>query len=229
MPSLVLKKRAPNLRERMDDPACSLDRLHATYRQFGPVNQLFAAWHAVYAHYLRPQLAGSPATLLDIGCGGGDLARRLAAWGKRDGLELHITAADPDARAFEYARSRPAPPNVTFCRALSSDLVAAGRRFDVVVSNHLLHHLTDQELTGLCRDSECLATKLVLHNDIRRSALAYLGFNATRLFFRNSFIVADGLTSIRRSFSPAELETLAPPGWTVEAVFPYRNLLVYRS
>lgn len=223
-----LAKRAPDLRERMDDPACNLERLHATYRQFSAVNQLFAAWRAVYARYLRPQLTGSPATLLDIGCGGGDLARKLATWAARDGLELHITAIDPDERAFEYARAQPSAPNVTFCQALSSDLVATGEQFDVVVSNHLLHHLQDEELKNLCRDSERLATNLALHNDIRRSALAYAGFTATRLFFRDSFIVEDGLTSIRRSFVPQELQTLAPPGWTVEGAFPYRNLLVYR-
>ncbi len=227
MPSLSLK-RAPHLREHMDDPACSLDRLHATYRQFGAVNRLFAAWRTVYLCYLRPQLTATPATLLDIGSGGGDLARGLAVWASRDGLELHVTAADPDERAFAYARAQPAPPNVTFEKALSLDLVAAGRRFDVVVSNHLLHHLADAELQALCLDSERLATKLVVHNDIRRSALAYLGFSATWPFFRDSFIVPDGLTSIRRSFAPGELAALAPPGWTVEAAFPYRNLLVYR-
>ena len=226
--TLGLAKRAAHLRERMDDPACSLERLHATYRQFGAVNRIFAAWRSVYTRYLRPQLGGEPATLLDIGCGGGDLARRLAGWAQRDGLELHVTAIDPDERAFAYARAQPSPPNVTFEKAFSSEIVAAGEQFDVVVSNHLLHHLTDTELRGLCRDSERLATKLALHNDIRRSALAYLGFNATRPFFRDSFIVEDGLTSIRRSFAPAELLGLAPPGWTVEAMFPYRNLLIYR-
>lgn len=228
MPKLALEKRAPNLCERMDDPACNLKLLRATYRQFGAVNRLFAAWRAVYLRYLRPALTGSPATLLDIGCGGGDVARTLAAWARADGLELSITAVDPDERALAYARSQPAPPNVTFEKAFSSDLVAAGRRFDVVVSNHLLHHLQSGELKALCRDSERLASKLAVHNDIRRSALAYAGFTGMRLFFRDSFIVEDGLLSIRRSFKAAELERLAPAGWTVEAAFPYRNLLIYR-
>ena len=228
MLSVSLKERAPELRERMDDPGCSLSKLHATYRQFGVVNQMFAAWRTVYTHHLRPQLTGTPATLLDIGGGGGDVVRRLAAWAKQDGLELTLTAIDPDGRALAYAQSRPSPPNITFYQAFSSDLVKEGQSFDVVISNHLLHHLTDDEVRGLCLDSERLALKLALHNDLRRNELAYLGFSTTRLFFRHSYIVEDGLLSIRRSFKPEELERLAPPGWTVETAFPYRNLLVYR-
>ena len=43
--------------------------------------------------------------------------------------------------------------------------------------------------------------------------------------FRGSFIRADGLTSIRRSYTAAELRAAAPPGWKVRPGFPFRNLL----
>ena len=227
MPTL-LEKRAPTLRERMDDPACNLTKLHNTYTHFHTVNRFVAGWRRVYTHFLRPHLTGQPATLLDVGCGGGDVARRLAGWAQRDGVELHITAIDPDERALAYARSRP-HPNITFHQAHSADLVKAGERYDVVVSNHLLHHLGNAEVNALCRDSQQLAKRLVIHNDIRRSDLAYAGFTLTKLFFHNSFITEDGLLSIRRSFVPEELEAVTPEGWQVERLFPYRNLLIYRA
>ena len=227
MPTL-LEKRAPTLRERMDDPACDLTKLHNTYTHFRTVNQFVAGWWRAYTHLLRPHLTEHPATLLDIGCGGGDVARRLARWAQRDSIELHITAIDPDKRALAYARSQP-HPNITFRQAHSADLVKAGERYDVVISNHLLHHLGNTEVNALCRDSQQLAKCLALHNDIRRSDLAYAGFTLTKLFFRNSFITEDGLLSIRRSFVPEELEAVIPEGWQVERLFPYRNLLIYRA
>ena len=225
MAPLVLAKRATGLRERMDDPACSLERLHTTYRHFQVVNQVLAGWRRIYERWLRPHLASRPATLLDVGCGGGDVVRRLALWAQQDGLELRITAVDPDVRAMSYVETRRFPPNITFRQAHTSSL---DERFDVVISNHLLHHLTHTELLRLCEDSSRLAKKLVVHNDIRRGDLAYLGFALTRLLFHRSFITEDGLASIRRSFTPDELRRSVPAGWTVETLAPYRNLLIHR-
>ena len=166
--------------------------------------------------------------MLDIGSGGGDLARRLAAWAARDGYTLELTMSDPDARAYAYARNRAFPPNVRVLGQHSAELLAANEQFDIVVSNHLLHHLNQEDLEGLCRDSQALASQLVIHNDIRRSDLAYLGFTLSKLFFRGSFITDDGLRSIRRSYTKRELEQLSLPDWRVETLLPYRNLLIWK-
>ena len=210
----------------MDDPACDADKLRATYAQFATVNAALAGWRGIYERYLRPRLAQG-ATLLDIGCGGGDVLRRLAHWTRRDGLSVALTGADPDERALQYARAQANPPEMRFLQADAAALLARGERFDVVVSNHLLHHLRDAELLKLCRACTTLSRNLVLHSDIRRSDLAYLGYSLTRPLFRNSFITEDGLLSIRRSFVPQELEHLLPPGWEVKTTFPYRNLVMF--
>jgi hypothetical protein len=44
--------------------------------------------------------------------------------------------------------------------------------------------------------------------------------------FHGSYIRQDGLTSIRRSYTAAELRAAAPPGWTVVPRPPFRNLLI---
>ena len=224
MLTLLLNKRDDSLVERMSDLECDLQQLNNTYRNFLLINRLIAGWRRVYERNILPL---RPRTLLDIGCGGGDVALTLATWSKQDGLDLDITAIDPDPRALAFAKSRPQLENVTFQRAFSSDLVKDGKQFDIVVSNHLLHHLTKPELENLCKDSETLATHKVIHNDICRSDLAYLGFSLTAPFFRNSFITYDGLISIRRSFTRHELRQVIPKKWRVEALFPYRNLLLF--
>ena len=171
-----------------------------------------------------------PATLLDIGCGGGDLARQLVRWAAHDGLTLRVTGIDADARAIAYAHSQPAFSGVQFRQAYSGDLVREGVRFDFVVSNHLLHHLSTPELSALLLDSEELARQKVVHSDIGRSRLAYAGFNMLASpLFHASFIREDGLISVRRSFTAPELNRLAPTGWQVRRQFPFRNLLVYEG
>lgn len=222
-----LRRRDLLAREQMDDPDCDLRRLERTYAQFRIVNRLVSGWRLTYRNLLRPVLRrGAPTTLLDIGSGGGDLARALARWAAADGYDLRVTAADPDERAHSWATRAPAVPGVEYERALSADLVAAGRSFDLVISNHLLHHLEPEAFRAVLDDSRQLARIRVVHSDIRRSSAAYLLFSAgTWPFFPGSFIRADGLTSIRRSFTTTELRAAAP-GWQIQRQRPWRNLVI---
>jgi 2-polyprenyl-3-methyl-5-hydroxy-6-metoxy-1,4-benzoquinol methylase len=225
MPSL--RRRASDAVELMDDPGCDPERLDRTYANFRFVNAIVSGWRGMYRREIRPELSRTrERTLLDIGSGGGDVARALARWAARDGLRLHVTAIDPDARAHAYATGLPEMPGLAFRRALSSELVAEGARFDFVVSNHVLHHLSREQLGGLLADSEHLAAGRVLHSDIERSRFAYLGFGlGSWPFFRRSFIRDDGLTSIRRSFTRAELRAVVPAAWRVTQERPSRLLL----
>ncbi|WP_161882699.1 class I SAM-dependent methyltransferase [Deinococcus alpinitundrae] len=221
--------------EKMDDPDCDPVQLERTYHHFGLVNDVLSGWRSVYVQRIRPQLSATrPSTLLDIGCGGGDVPIRLSQWAARDGLRLGITAIDADARAIRYASARRLPSGAArqlhFRQAMSGDLVREGQVFDFITSNHLLHHLSAAELSVLLADCQRLCVGTVIHNDIGRSALAYALFGLGTLpLFRGSFIHDDGLLSIRRSFSQPELAALAPPGWWVNSLVPFRHLLIYRA
>ncbi|MBP2411371.1 2-polyprenyl-3-methyl-5-hydroxy-6-metoxy-1,4-benzoquinol methylase [Arthrobacter stackebrandtii] len=225
----LLKERAADAVEEMDKPDADSAMLERTYAQFPLVNRVVSRWLSEYRHRIRPLLSPTRATtLLDIGCGGGDIPAALARWAARDGLELRITAIDPDPRAISFAGTRHSGSGVAFRQAHSSALTAAGEMFDVVISNHMLHHLTPEELAGLMADSALLARRLALHSDIARSPLAYALFAAgTAPFFPGSFIRRDGLTSIRRSYTAAELRAVLPPGWRVEAARPWRTLALF--
>lgn len=252
VPRLVtdLSVRRPETPEQMDRPDCDLDALYRTYRGFALVNPVVAGWELTYRSLIRPLLAiggdtgaetggetgaeeGRAASILDIGSGGGDVARTLARRARRDGLSVHVTALEPDARAHTWASGRRRVPGVEFRRGTSGDLVREGRRFDLVLSNHLLHHLDPGELDGVLADSEALAARRSIHSDIRRSPVAYGLFSAgaglATPLFPGSFIRADGLASIRRSYRPAELAAALRPGWHVQTQPPWRNLAVWNA
>ncbi|CAN5800720.1 class I SAM-dependent methyltransferase [soil metagenome] len=236
-----LSSRDPALVEWMDREDCDPERLRNTYRQFPRINRWVARWPSLYQRRIRPALRaiageerglegcerGQPIRLLDVGSGGGDLARALQRWGRRDGFRLEVTGIDPDPRALAFARSgidaEPGPV-VDFRQAWASDLVAAGERYHVVVSNHVLHHLAPANLQEFLADVEALATHRIVMSDIERSAVGYALFSgfAALPAFRNSYIRADGLLSIRRSFTRAELAAQLPRGWRVERSLPFR-------
>jgi 2-polyprenyl-3-methyl-5-hydroxy-6-metoxy-1,4-benzoquinol methylase len=226
-----LRSRDTDVRELMDDPDCDPVALDRTYARFRLVNRLVSGWRRTYLAQIRPLLSDSRSTsLLDVGSGGGDVARALAAWARADGLSLRVVGVDPDPRAHAFATASPAPPGVSFRQAGCAELVAAGERYDVVISNHLLHHLDAPGLSRLLQDSQRLASRRVLHSDLRRSRLAYLGWAAVSWpAARDTFVFTDGLLSIRRSYRPAELAAAVPTGWQVAAQRPYRLLLSWNA
>ncbi len=215
------------LRERMDDPDCDPRVLDRTFRRFAVVNALVSGWRTVWRTHVMPAL---PATgrgrVLDLGCGGGDLARALVRWAASDGFEVEVVGIDPDPRAIAAA-TRARAGGATFRERSSADLVAAGDEFDVVVSNHVLHHLAEDDRPGFLADSARLATSRVVHSDIRRSRGAYRSYAlASPLVAAGTFVRVDGLRSIRRSYTVEELRRVLPAGWIAEAVAPHRVLAV---
>jgi 2-polyprenyl-3-methyl-5-hydroxy-6-metoxy-1,4-benzoquinol methylase len=229
---LFLSSRACHLAEAMDDPGCDPALLERSYRQFRAVNSVLSRSRLIYERYIRPLARdrGRGYTLLDIGFGGGDIARGLARWAARDGLDLRITGIDIDPRALDYVRRLPADPKLSFRIADIATLVAGGERFDFVLSNHLVHHLDGQGLEAMLGSVRALATRLVVFNDIRRSDLAYLGFwLLTAVAFRRSYIRHDGLLSIRRSYTATEMRAVLPEGWELRKAWPFRLLLIHRS
>ncbi|MFE6965086.1 methyltransferase domain-containing protein [Agromyces sp. NPDC057679] len=228
------------LRELMDDPACDAATLARTYEQFRLVNGVVSGAGSVYRRWIRPRLSPVWTTrLLDVGTGGADLPRRWLRRAAAEGLRLEVTAIDPDPRALTAARAaleRDPVPGLELSAATTSELARADRHFDLVMSNHVLHHLDGREFGALLADSERLAELggTVVHGDIERSRLAYAAFAAgTWPFAANllsgSFIRADGLASIRRSHTAAELEAALPPGWRVRRATPSRLEVVWQA
>jgi 2-polyprenyl-3-methyl-5-hydroxy-6-metoxy-1,4-benzoquinol methylase len=222
-----LRTRDLALREIMDDPDCDPRALERTFRRFTVVNALVSGWRAVWRTHVVPALpANGRGRVLDLGCGGGDLARALVRWAASDGFDVEVVGIDPDPRAIAAA-TRSTPRGVTFREQSSRDLVTAGERFDVVVSNHVLHHLGDDERAGFLADSEQLASTRSLHSDIRRSPAAYRAYALGSAFVAaGTFVRVDGLRSIRRSFTLPELHAALPTGWRAEAAAPHRVLAI---
>ncbi len=227
-----MRRRDTTLTEFMDQPDCDPDRLVATFRSFGSVNRLLSGWNRVYRKEIRPILRKMPldvpVTLLDVGCGGGDVLHALVSRARREGFEVQGTGVDPDPRAIAFARDR----GLDGIRFVEGRLEDTDLEADIVISNHVLHHLSDPEVSALLALSRERAHCAVIHNDIARSRTALVLFQLLRPFYRGSFICADGTRSIRRSFRPEELRELAEDaggGWRLLRAGPFRTGLLWTA
>jgi hypothetical protein len=102
---------------------------------------------------------------------------------------------------------------------------------DLVLVSQLAHHFSRDSAVRLFRTCDALARVGVVVADLRRGRLAPLAFRlgAGALGF-DPVTIADGVTSIRRGFTPAELRALLAaagvdarvsrrPGWRLVATW----------
>ena len=82
--------------------------------------------------------------MLDIGFGGGDISRRIAAWAARDGIAFDDYCDRPRSKSTRVCeRQTGRRESSSFARPQAPHSSRRGARFDVVISNHVLHHLDE--------------------------------------------------------------------------------------
>jgi SAM-dependent methyltransferase len=99
----------------------------------------FGGRRSVYARITALSGARPGDRVLDIGCGGGYLARLLSGAVAPGG---QVTGLDTSAPAIGYARKH-AAANCSFAVGVAQDLPWPDRSFDVVASTLATHHIPD--------------------------------------------------------------------------------------
>jgi 2-polyprenyl-3-methyl-5-hydroxy-6-metoxy-1,4-benzoquinol methylase len=179
----------------------SLHHITRANRWFG--GQAAAAWGI--ARLLRGTPRGATVTLLDIGTGSGDLPRAIARWAARRGLALRAVGVERHPVAAGLARQSGLPTIL----ACASRLPVRRCGADVVLISQVAHHLTPDAAVGLFEAASRIARRGVVVADLRRSALALGAFRiGARVLRFDALTIADGVTSVRRGFTEAELAAL---------------------
>lgn len=230
-------RRDTQLKELMDDPLCDKVKLQRTYRQFRWINRMVASWDRIFTKEVLRSV-GPPGTLtmLDVGCGLMDNAAYLNELAGRYGYRLQVTGIDPSNVVAEMMENRRLPEGFTYRQCYLQEIRKNGESFDLVISNHLLHHLSEPELSEFLNDLQRVTSGIALMNDLRRNVISWAGFGLATLPVRwYSFLSIDGMRSIRRSYRPDEIRQLlvSLPShnghWSVETVFPFRMVVKYTA
>jgi SAM-dependent methyltransferase len=193
-----------HLTELMDEP-CSYEELRACLHDIARVNRLTFAYRPTIS-WLDELIAAHPhrgdgLRVVDVGCGYGDMLRRIHRWAKARGVEVELTGVDlnPDAiRAAKEATPTAQRIQWRVGDALSGDGAVDA---DVVVSSLLTHHLSDPQIVALLRWMERTAHLGWFVNDLHRQAVPYHLFRFVSPVLKlHRFVRNDGPVSIRRSF-----------------------------
>ena len=201
--------------EIMDDLNCAGEVVDQTLRELEIINRWLGGnrltMHAVTKMLKQAKnKTGAPVSIADLGCGGGDILKRIADLGRRHGLPMQLTGIDANPHIIAVARKNcSAYPEITFeaIDVLGNDF--RQRKFDIIIGTLFFHHFSDNTLVALFTRIKEQATLGIIINDIHRHWLAYHSIRLlTQLFSRSDMVKFDAPLSVLRAFNRYELEVL---------------------
>ena len=146
-------------------------------------------------------------SIVDLGCGNGDMLRVVAEFGLRNNLKLKLTGIDANEYTVNYARSLSTGyPNIDYMKMDLTHSQSLGMKADIFLCTLTLHHFGEEEILKILFNLKRNACIGIVVNDLQRSVLAYRLFQVVCFVFRlDSMSREDGLLSILRGFKRKEL------------------------
>ena len=200
-----------DLEESMDDFSMDNDGLVTALDDIARINQLLGG-NAVTLDGIKKLIENIPLnetiTIMDFGCGGGDMLRMLSKYGTQNNLKFNLIGIDANEATIRHAEKCSTEfDNITY---LAEDIFLydfSKYSIDIALITLTLHHFKDDEILKILRTILNLVKKGIVVNDLQRSKLAYRLFQAIIFVFRLEKMTAnDGLISILRGFKRVDLE-----------------------
>jgi SAM-dependent methyltransferase len=194
-------------REILDDPSTDTELAKRSLRDVARSNALFGGTRAVVSE-LRAVLRDTTTktvSLLDVGCGVGDIACSARVAARREGREL-IAIGLEKTPALAVASS--AHMDATVCGDAETLPLRDGS-VDIVMCSQVLHHFPDDQALKVLREMARVARRAILVSDLRRSWIAIAGlWTASYPLGFHPVSRHDGIVSIRRGYTERELHDL---------------------
>ena len=194
--------RRSDAKEFIDDPKIEAEPLRQTYQEMKSLNICtFGYWPTMSAvAYFLARCGGNRVIkILDIGCGDGEILRRIDDYARQRGFSLELTGIDLSHEAIlaaiELTSSR-----INF---IHGDIFteAEDKTYDLIINSLTMHHLTDQEIVKLLRWMTTHAQIGWSISDLDRRMIPYYFIKYfTKLGGFNRVICHDAPLSVARSF-----------------------------
>ena len=199
--------------EIMDDFSIEGPILDDALDKLATINKLLGG-NIVTLNGLKKLLKNRPKTIpliiVDLGCGGGDILRSIAKYGRKEGYNFQLIGVDANKNATDYAETLSKDhDNIRFIHVDVFSKEFKALKYDIIITTLFLHHFKEVELLQLLQHLIKTARIGIVVNDLHRHRLAYYLFKLITIPVKNKMIVEDGLTSVLRGFKRKELVDLA--------------------
>jgi len=146
-------------------------------------------------------------TIVDVGCGNGDMLRALAHFGLKNNYKFHLIGIDANAFTINHAIALSKEySNISYQCIDIFEKKFKALNYDLILCTLTLHHFKTAQINYLLQLFSNQATIGMVINDLHRSSIAYRLFQLLCLTFGlNRMSKEDGLISILRGFKKEEL------------------------
>ncbi len=206
----VNTKNRSNKSEIMDDFALEGEVLREALDKIASINQLLGG-NLLTLRSVRKLIYSlskqTEITIVDVGCGNGDMLRVLADYGLKNNYNFKLIGIDANNFTINHAQKLSEKyNNISFqCEDVFSKQFKE-LKYDIILCTLTLHHFKNIEITQLMAVFYVNSKIGIVINDLHRSALAYRLFQGLCFLFQlNSMSREDGLTSILRGFKKVDL------------------------
>ncbi|MFT7330703.1 MAG: 2-polyprenyl-3-methyl-5-hydroxy-6-metoxy-1,4-benzoquinol methylase [Roseivirga sp.] len=156
---------------------------------------------------LKTQAKDKTISIVDLGCGNGDMLRKVAHFGKKNDYKFNLLGIDANQTTIDYAIKLSANfPEITYKKEDVLSKEFATHTYDIAMCTLFLHHFEDHVALDFVQTLLKNAKIGVVINDLHRHWLAYYLFKLLTSVIGNKMTREDGLTSILKAFKRIDLE-----------------------
>jgi ubiquinone/menaquinone biosynthesis C-methylase UbiE len=213
--------------ELMDDFQSGGDAIRQTLRELEFINKWLGGNKVTLRALdalLKDHSLDKPLVMVDLGCGSGDMLRKVANWARSHHRQVSLIGVDANPHIIEYARKHSKDyPEITWMVENVFSESYRSLKVDVVMCTLFAHHIKDQDLVRLFSICQKQASIGLVINDLHRHWLAYYLIKWLTLAFSKSEMVKnDAPLSVARSFQKKELAHLLLEGGFTDIQIDWR-------
>ena len=195
--------------EIMDDFSLQGDELRDALEKIAKINQLLGGNSVTIDGInvlLTNPLSSKIVTIVDFGCGNGDMLRAVADYFQKKNITLRLIGIDANAFTINVAKELSVRYNIEYlCEDLFNTNLAK-LDYDIGLCTLTLHHFANADIENLVANLFRTAKVGLVINDLQRSKVAYKLFGLVCDVFKlNRMSRLDGQVSILRGFKKSDL------------------------
>ena len=200
--------------EILDDLQLKGSDLNRTLEELTKINRLLLNTQTITKEVLNVisslEASEEEMTIIDLGCGAGDILIHLAAELQKRQIRAKLIGIDGNPHSISFCRE--AGKNYSNLRFISEDIQDPGFALppcDIMISSHFMYHLTESEIIHFLANQHAKIKHTIIISELVRHPIAYYLFRLiSPVWGVGDITYRDGLTAIRRAYTFEELKRI---------------------